>query len=41
MSSYNAYKEKRLAACLKIIAKNPRIKQKALAQKYYVLYNKL
>jgi hypothetical protein len=34
------YKEERLAAYLKVVAENLRIKQKALARKYRVLYDK-
>ena len=41
MYFYDAHEEERLAACLKIIAGNPRIKQKALARKHRVLYDKL
>ena len=36
MSFYDAHDEERLAACLKVIAENPKIKQKALARKHHV-----
>ena len=41
MSFYDAHEEERLATCLKVIAEDPRINQKALARKHRVSYDKL
>jgi hypothetical protein len=41
MSSFDAEEEKRLVICLKFISENPKVKIITLAQKHYVLYNKL